>query len=296
MCPSYTSRSMDVRFRLVDVFTERPFAGNQLCVVPAPPKGLDAETMQMLAREIGFSETAFVTDVASDRYRMRIFTPEEEMPFAGHPTLGTAFALVADGRVGTPVLQTTTAGEVRVEIDVAAGFGWMHQLPPVFGIEVDDRQLLTKAAGLAPEDLHPDLSAQVVSTGVETLLVPIRDEAALRRAERNGGACRELAERAGAWTLYFFAMLGEGEILARMLDPGLGIGEDPATGSAAGPLGAYLAEHKVGGMPGRLLIRQGELIGRPSFLHVEVTAGRDGWDVGVGGGVRIVGSGSFELG
>jgi PhzF family phenazine biosynthesis protein len=204
--------------------------------------------------------------------------------------------LVAEGRVGTPVFQTTTAGDVRVEIDVAAGFGWMHQLPPVFGIEVDDRRSLAKAAGLEPEDLHPDLPAQVVSTGVETLLIPIRDEPALRSAERNAGACRELAERAGARTLYFFAMLGEGEILARMLDPGLGIGEDPATGSAAGPLGAYLAERRVGGTTGRLLLRQGELIGRPSFLHVEVTTGRDGWEVRVGGGVRIVGSGSFDLG
>src|SRR5438093_5817670 len=98
---------MRVPFRLVDVFTERAFAGNQLCVVTEPPAGLDAAAMQTLAKEIGFSETTFVGEASEDRYTMRIFTPAQELPFAGHPTLGTAFTLLDEGRITSPAVQTT---------------------------------------------------------------------------------------------------------------------------------------------------------------------------------------------
>ena len=104
---------MEVRFRLVDVFTEAPFAGNQLCVVTAPPPELDAATMQILAREIGFSETTFVTEAGGGRYSVRIFTPVEELPFAGHPTLGTAATLADEGRIEPEAIQTTIAGRCR---------------------------------------------------------------------------------------------------------------------------------------------------------------------------------------
>src|SRR5712691_9336812 len=116
---------MRVRFRLVDVFTERPFAGNQLCVVAEPPAELGAATMQTLAKEIGFSETTFVTEASGDRYTMRIFTPAQELPFAGHPTLGTALTLLDEGRITSPAVQTTAIGDVRVEADLGAGFAWM---------------------------------------------------------------------------------------------------------------------------------------------------------------------------
>ncbi|MBI3647934.1 MAG: PhzF family phenazine biosynthesis protein [Actinobacteria bacterium] len=286
---------MEVKFRLVDVFTERPFAGNQLCVVPEPPGDLASEQMQTLAQEIGFSETTFVTQAGVDRYSMRIFTPIEELPFAGHPTLGTAYAMVSEGRVTSPAVQTTVAGDVPVEVDEDAGFAWMRQLPPEFREEFEDRELLARAAGLALEDLHPELPAQVVSTGLGPLLVPIRDESSLRRAERNGQACKEAAERSGGECLYLFAVRGDGDVMARMFDSYFGIGEDPASGSAAGPLGAYLAARGLVGLPGRVVVAQGEMVGRPSFLHVDVRAEAGSWVVRVGGGVRIVGEGSFRL-
>src|ERR1051325_1875753 len=109
---------MELSFRLVDVFTERPFAGNQLCVVPETPPELDAATMQAVAQEIGFSETTFVTSAGGDRYAMRIFTPASELPFAGHPTIGTAFTLAAEGRIEPRAIQTCERGEVPVEVDV----------------------------------------------------------------------------------------------------------------------------------------------------------------------------------
>jgi trans-2,3-dihydro-3-hydroxyanthranilate isomerase len=283
---------MELGFRLLDVFTDRPFAGNQLCVVPEPPE-LTTEQMQALAQEIGFSETTFMIEAGGDRYAMRIFTPAAEIPFAGHPTLGTAFALASEGRIAAHAVQSTAAGEVPVDVDIEAGTAWMTQLPPIFGEEFTDRELVGRATGLGPDDLHPNLPMQVVSTGFATLLVPVRDEAALRRAQRDGRACAEAAERAGAQCLYLFAIRGPGDVMARMFDPLMGIGEDAATGSAAGPLSAYLAQRDVAGLPGTAMIRQGELVGRPSFLHVEVDR-LDGWVVRVGGGVRIVGRGEFR--
>lgn len=288
-------RDVLVGFRLVDVFTEIPFAGNQLCVVPEAPAELDAGAMQRLAKEIGFSETTFVSEAGGDRYRMRIFTPSEELRFAGHPTLGTAFVLAHEGRISSPAVQVTTAGEVRVEVDQATGFVWSTHLPPEFGPRFDDLELLGRAAGLAPGDLHPELPCQVVSTGLPHLLVPVRDDGALRRAERNGEACAELIRRSGGDTVYLFVVRGEGDVRARMFDADLGIGEDPATGSAAGPLGAYLAERGLAGLPGRAVVAQGEQVGRPSFIHLDVRSDGGRLEVRVGGGVRLVGEGSFRL-
>lgn len=285
---------MEAAFRLLDVFCDRPFAGNQLCVVPEVPEGLDAAGMQMLAREIGFSETTFVTDAGGDRYTMRIFTLDQELPFAGHPTLGTAYLMVAEGRVTSPVVQTTAVGEVPVEIDVDENFGWMRQRPPVFGPEFPDRALIARAAGLESDDLDPDLPAHVVSTGLGPLIAPVRDLETLRRAWRDARATREACELAGGDCLYLFALTDEG-VTARMFDPADGVGEDPATGSAAGALGAYLAARGSAGMPGRVTVAQGEQVGRPSFLHVEVAREGDSFTVRVGGGVRVVGEGSFRL-
>lgn len=288
------ARGMRVAFRLVDVFTDRPFAGNQLCVIP-DPQTLDADAMQVLAREIGFSETTFVTEAAAGRYAMRIFTPDEELPFAGHPTLGTAFVLAQEGRIESNAVQRTHAGEVPVEVDLARSSARMRQLPPTFGPAFEDREVLAAAASLSVDELDPELPARVVATGLGSLMVPVRDPAALRRAERDARGVRAATEASGGEALYLFAVEGPGRVTARMFDPGVGIGEDPATGSAAGPLGAYLAEHGLAGMPGGVVIRQGEQVGRPSELRVDVARDGASWVIHVEGGVRIVGDGGFEL-
>jgi trans-2,3-dihydro-3-hydroxyanthranilate isomerase len=284
---------MEVPFRLVDVFTPTPLSGNQLCVVPDKVE-IDDAGMQALAAEIGFSETTFVTETGRDGYAMRIFTPGAELPFAGHPTLGTAFVMVSEGRVSSPATQVIAAGEIPVEVDVGSNFAWMTQLPVEFGREFDDRALIARAIGLEVDDLEPGLPVQTVSTGLLWTIVPVRDADRLGRAQRDGRALAESAARSGDEGLYLFALTDEG-ITARMFDATFGIGEDPATGSAAGPLGAYLAEHGRAGMPGSILVRQGERVGRPSELHVEV-ANEDGrWRVRVGGGVHVVGQGAFRL-
>ena len=283
---------VEVGFRLVDVFTPRPFAGNQLCVVP-DPAGADDALMQRLAREIGFSETTFVTSFDPDGYAMRIFTPDEELPFAGHPTLGTAFVLAAEGRIARAATQRVAAGDVPVEVDLDRSEAWMTQLPPTFGPEFGDRELVARAAGLSAGDLAPDLPVQVVSTGLPPLLVPVRDVATLRRARIDQPVVAEACRTSNAAELYLFAVDDEG-VVARFFGPTPGIVEDPATGSAAGPLGAYLARHGLAGMPGSVTIRQGEQVGRPSELNVEVGRDDGGWRVRVGGGVHIVGEGRFR--
>lgn len=284
---------MRVPFRLVDVFCEHPLAGNQLCVVPEPLT-IDDATMQALAREIGFSETTFVTEIGDDSYKMRIFTPGHELPFAGHPTLGTAFVMVAEGRVRSPLTQIVRAGEIPVEVDVGAGVATMTQLPPEFGPVFDDRAAVAEAVALTADDLHPDLPVQPVSTGLPPLIVPVRDVETLRRARGDEDAIGEVCRRAGGEEFYLFAVTDDG-VTARMLDWDHGVGEDPATGSAAGPLGAYLAEYGVAGMPGDVTIRQGEQVRRPSLLRVSVGRTADAWRVLVTGQVVIVGDGDFRL-
>ena len=284
---------MEIPFRLVDVFTPRRLAGNQLCVVPEPVE-IDAAMMQAVAKEFGFSETTFVTRSGGGRYAMRIFTPGKELPFAGHPTLGTAFVMVSEGYVSTPAVQEVEAGEIPVEVDVEAGVAWMTQLPPTFGPVFDDRELVARAIGLTVADLHPSLPVQTVSTGLPPTIVPVRDLDTLRRATRNAPLVGEAVRASGGEELYLFAVTGEG-VTARMFDWELGVGAAPATGSAAGPLGVYLSRYGLAGMPGHVLVRQGEQVGRPSELHVEVISEGETFRVRVGGGVHLVGRGAFEI-
>jgi trans-2,3-dihydro-3-hydroxyanthranilate isomerase len=262
---------VDLEFRLVDVFAERPLAGNQLCVVLGAA-GLDPDLMQSLAREIGFSETTFVTEAGGDRYAMRIFTPGMEMPFAGHPTLGTAFVLVSEGLISSPAAQVVAAGEFRVEVDQAARRAAVRQHSAVFGVTVEPPDRVAAAFALRGEDLHPAWEPRVVSTGLPQLMVPAAGSKAVVAARPDPAAVQDLLDEAGADSLYLFAETGPGTAKARMFANDLGVTEDPATGSAAGPCGAYLAEHGGAGLPGigRLAIRQGEEIGRPSEMLVSV--------------------------
>jgi len=251
--------------------------------------------MQALALEIGFSETTFVTAVRPDGYDVRIFTPEEELPFAGHPTLGTAFTLAREGTIGSEATQRCGAGDIPVLIDVDAGSASMRQLAPRTGRKVEDRGAVAAAAGLEPDDLIPQLPIIPVSTGIFHTMVAVRDDATLRRAARNDRRCAELCAQIEAESLYLFAIRGDGDVRARMFDKGATIGEDPATGSAAGPLGAYLARHGLIETPGSVVVAQGEQVGRPSFLRVSVERDGDSWALDVAGGVHPWGDGAFEI-
>src|SRR5262249_47326232 len=237
-----------------DVFTERPMAGNQLCVVP-DSTGMSPDLMQAVAHEINFSQSTFVSQAGRDRDAVRILTPRGELPFAGHPALGAMFALASQGRVASPATQVVEAGEFTIEADPSIGFARMRQHAPDFGEPFDDRELLARAAGIRVEDLHPTLVAQPVSTGIHHLMVPAASREAVANAQQSPVHVKEALDKAGGDAFYLFAVDDKGA-KARLFDVQYGIGEDPATGSAAGPLGAYVVHHGAQG-PGRIEIEQG---------------------------------------
>lgn len=290
------SRRCRVRRRLtwLDVFTSRPLAGNQLAVVH-DADGLDDATMLAFARETRLSETTFVQSptVAAADYRNRIWAMPGEMPFAGHPSLGTAVA-EARTRGDTQVryTQQTHAGLQPVDVRLDGDRAWasMLQEPPAFGTRPGLAGALA-AAGLPASAADPRREPQVVSTGLAHLVVSLRDRDVLGRAAPDREAMRALLEPIGAMVLF----LAVTDVDARVahargffLDPG-GITEDPATGSAAGPLLAYLRERE--GIE-ELTVRQGEDMGRPSRIECAWAGDRPR----VSGDVVVVADGVVLLG
>src|SRR5256885_10654098 len=276
-------------YRLVDVFTDRPFGGNPLAVF-REPGGLDAKTRQAHAKDLHLSETTFVlkpSSAAAD-HRVRIFTPDTELPFAGHPTLGTAYVL-ADGKDGATRLEEGV-GVIRVTL--REGFVQMEQPLPTFTGTTVTRKAAAEALGLAVEEVRGDVPIQVGSSGLPFLFVPLANLKAVRRAQRPSALHANV---------YVFAMSGErsgSQVHGRMFDQGLGIGEDPATGSAQGPLGADLVVHELvqGAATTRIRSEQGFEIGRPSILDIEVDrAGAAITAVRVGGRCVSVGGGWLDI-
>ncbi|MBA3790950.1 MAG: PhzF family phenazine biosynthesis protein [Rubrobacter sp.] len=287
---------MSLPFFIVDVFAERKYAGNQLAVL-LEAGGLSGDEMQAITREFGFSETSFVLsrEARDGGYPVRIFTPGGEVPFAGHPTLGTAAVIHHE------LLSPETSD---VSLDVAAGripvtlgdILWMRQLPPTFGDTLDS-SLAAPALSLEQSDLDERHPIQTVSTGLPAILIPLENLDALKRCRLDRERYRELAEVAGSPNLYAFCPEpheAANDLAARMFADDLGVSEDPATGSAAGCLAAYLAEHRyLGDSEVDARLEQGYEIGRPSLLHLRAEKSSEGTTVHVGGKVRMVARGEL---
>lgn len=281
----------------LDVFTAKPLTGNQLAVVH-DADGLDDATMLAFARETRLSETTFVQTPTRDEadYRNRIFAMPGEMRFAGHPSLGTAVAVArARGESRARYVQQTAAGLQPIDVRLGDGAtrarASMLQEPPVFGARPAAADVMA-AAGLQPQDAHAELAPQVAGTGVAHLMAPLRDPAALGRARPDRDAMRALLEPIGAMVLYLAAIdraAGTARARGFFVDPG-GITEDPATGSAAGPLLAYLREHDPAS--DGLTVDQGVEIGRPSRIDCAWEGDRPR----VSGDVVIVADGHMLLG
>lgn len=281
------------RITWLDVFTSTPLTGNQLAVVH-DADGIDDATMLTFARETRLSETTFVQTAThpGPDYRNRIWTMSGEIPLAGHPSLGTAVAVArAAGERHATYVQQTPAGDqpVEVTLDGDAAHASMLQEPPVFGSEPTPDNVMA-AAGLDATAAHPGLSPQVVSCGTPHLMAPVNDHAALRRVAANAGTLRELLESLGALVLYLVAIDPGGDVAhARGLFLGPdGVVEDPATGSAAGPLLAYLREREG---TSALTVLQGEEIGRPSRIACTWAGDRPR----VAGDVVVVADGTVSL-
>ena len=292
------SSSKGLRYEIFDVFAESPYSGNPLAVVHGAA-ALDAAAMQAIAREMNLSETAFVLhDTARDgAHDVRIFTPSHELPYAGHPTLGSAFAIRAAclGGEADELVLRLGVGPVRVEF-ARDGLVWLSAPRATFAAGPDP-SLVAAALGLSPDAIDAGLPLEVATTGWHQLLVPLRDLEALRSCRIDAAAHQRLVRAAGPGSLYVFARGARdpvNHISARSFAPDAGVAEDPATGSAAGWLGAYLARHAVLGA-GDLDVRieQGYEIGRPSLLHVRARRAGEALDVSVGGRVIRIARGEL---
>ena len=299
------------RYLHLDVFTNHLFGGNQLAVV-LDGRGLSAETMQAIAKEMAFSETTFVlppertgTDV-----RMRIFTPSEELPMAGHPTIGSAFALARAGVIEPGRERFVFGlgiGPVPVSLtwrDKDLTFAWMTQLSPTFWEPIANPAGAAAALGLSEAAVAgTGLPVQVVSCGIPFLFVPLVTRRAVDSAAINRGAFDALmrSAKAEAHGVFLFSRERGGDnarVYSRMFAPDLGVAEDAATGSASGPLGCYLVRHKV--VPpdkaASILSLQGMKMGRPSHVHISI--GLEGGEISsvrVGGESVLAGEGTLYV-
>jgi trans-2,3-dihydro-3-hydroxyanthranilate isomerase len=257
-----------------DVFSSRTFEGNSLAVFP-DARGLSDQEMQALAREMNLSETTFVfprePEVEKERgVRVRIFTVQEELPFAGHPTLGTAFSLRGSTKAESVALELNV-GKVPVRFQDTAGqpvFGEMTQGEPKFG-PVHDRETVVRATSLRDGDIDPSLPIQTVSTGLTFTIVPLRGLESIRRLQVDVKSAGEYLERSGGGKFFYFVTRQTVDPAARLHARMLFYnGEDPATGSAAGCAAAWMVANRVAQPDEQALIEQGMEMLRPSRIFV----------------------------
>ena len=276
------------RYVVCDVFTDRPLTGNQLAVF-TDAREIDDDSMQALAREMNFAETVFVLPSEDAHARIRIFTPAIEVPFAGHPTLGTAFVLAAPLQLDEILLETGRGiVPVALERDEARiVFGRMSQPPPTVEPYADADALLA-AVGVE----RSELPVEVYDNGIRHVFValPSEDSVASLRPDLS-----MLAALPGVLGVNCFAGSGR-RWKTRMFAPGGGVTEDPATGSAAGPLAVHLARHGRIGFGEEIEISQGVELGRPSKLYARAEGSRERIErVEVGGSAVVVARGEFRL-
>ena len=281
------SGAKSYRYRVVDVFTSAALEGNPLAVFPDGSE-IDEGTMQRIAKELNLSETVFVMpstrpDCAA---RVRIFTPYREMAFAGHPTVGASFVLLDEGMVpgnSTQFSLDEKVGAVPIRVEAGERATIWLRTPPISEGRTYDRALSAQALGLQPNDLL-DLEPQLLSAGNPTIFIPLKDKAAVDRSWLDAHALKSLkAEDSEPVCIFVFAPTTEGAY-SRMFAPEHGVYEDPATGSATGPLAAYMMKHSL--VPRkdgtRFISEQGTKMGRRSILHVQIfgESGTTGIDVG----------------
>jgi trans-2,3-dihydro-3-hydroxyanthranilate isomerase len=259
-----------------DVFSSTPLEGNSLAVF-SDARGLTDPEMQALAKEMNLSETTFIfpRDAATERargVRVRIFTVQEELPFAGHPTLGTAFALRA-GSTNKTIVLDLNVGKVPVEFEDAPGqptFAEMTQVDPVFGIR-HEREAVARAVGLSIDDFDSSLPIETISTGMPFTITPLKSLAVIQRLRVDLQRAEEYLEKTGGKFLYFVTretVDSAARLHARMLFYN---GEDPATGSAAGCAAAWMVAHGVAEPDHRVRIEQGIEMHRPSRIFVRAS-------------------------
>jgi trans-2,3-dihydro-3-hydroxyanthranilate isomerase len=301
------------RFVIADVFTEERFGGNQLAVF-TDGIGLDTPTMQSIAREMNYSETTFLLPPREKGdYLVRIFTPATELPFAGHPLVGSAHVIVAEKmKVWTGALTTvrleTGVGEIVVNVkteDGRAGHTTMTQPLPVVKRQFEDIPAMARALSIDASDIESTrLPIEVTYNGLTVTIVPVASRVAIERIKVGGPAIEDIVRQTGTETVMAFTretVESASTVHCRVFAPGAGVGEDAATGSANGPLGFYVVRHGLVEAEAvtRILSEQGYEMKRPSLLHIEIDVDLENnkavTGVRVGGGVVIAGRGEILL-
>ncbi len=292
----------NLNFYIVDVFAEEKYQGNQLAVFTGTP-GMTGEQMQQIAKEMNYSETTFVlsSEPQNGGYDVRIFTPAQEVPFAGHPTLGTAFIIqqeIIKQRVERVNLNLPL-GQIPVTLHYqgdTVDVLWMQQKPPTFHQTIEGERV-AEVLNLEVQDLDSRFPIREVSTGIPFMIVPLKTHAALKRAKVNQNKYFKLIEGTEAKCIFLFCPetnKPENDLSARMFADYLGVPEDPATGSANGCLAGYLVEYEYFG-EGKIDVRveQGYEMGRPSLLLLKAHKNNPEISVSVGGKAIAVAKGEF---
>lgn len=287
-----------MQFYIVDVFAEAPYTGNQLAVFRGNP-----DNMQTLAQEMNYSETTFITDEQphDGGYNVRIFTPKSELPFAGHPTLGTAY-IVAQELIGKPVEQVILnekVGQIPVTFS-EDGVLWMRQKPPQFGhtYSVED---IAPTLGLSVDDFDTRFPIQEVSTGAPFIIAPLKTLEAVQRAAVDLPRFKDVVQQGQnaleADAIFIFApeaLEAENDIHARCFVHLHGIPEDPATGSANGNFAGWLVKYQYfGASKVQARVEQGYEINRPSLILLDAQATDGEIEINVGGRVQMIAQGDW---
>ena len=300
-----------LHYHRVNVFTDRAFSGNPLAVI-TNGRGVVTETMQAIAKDFNLSETTFVLPPDDQRHdwRLRIFTPVNELPMAGHPTVGTSFVLAREHLIDTTKREANIVLEegvgpiaVRVEFDDGTpSYAEMSQPLPVFGPRFDDRRAeMAGMISLGVEDLDPKLPVEVISCGVPTLIIPLRNLDAARRARPRTDLMVQAIGHGAPHVVLMFTREVEfpgSNVHTRVFSPLNGVPEDPATGAASGPLGCYLVRHGVvvRENPSKIISEQGIEMGRTSFISITIERTNDEISaVKIGGQCQFVGEGFIEV-
>ena len=296
----------EYRYHLLDVFTTQAFGGNPLAVFP-DGNCMSSELMQSLANELNLSETVFVLSPADPThdFKLRIFTPLKEIPMAGHPTVGTGYLLAHLGMVtvdNEPTLVNLEENVGLIPITIYPETPMrvvMQQLLPIFDPPIDDYESIARLVNLTTDDLVSSLPIQVVSTGVRFLYVPVQNLEAIRRTQINMDVYDALDpildDVGGVYLFTLETVNAQSTVHSRMYAPKYGIAEDPATGSASGPLGCYLVTYGLS--DGTAIINeQGFEMGRESIIGIDITTDADEiTGVQISGNSVYLGSGSFQL-
>jgi len=288
---------MKMKFYIVDVFAENKYEGNQLAVC-LPDENIEQEEMQAIAKETNFSETTFIMSGLQENggYDVKIFTPDSEIPFAGHPTIGTAFIIqqLFEDHKAAEIKLNLKVGQVPVVFENQ--YAWMTQNQPVFGTEIDV-ETIAKSLQIDIEDINNDYPVQVVSTGLPSIIVNLKTLDAVNRCKVNHQVYDEMLEKIGDANLFVFTeetIHPENDLHARVFMFTSGHLEDPATGSANGNLAGYLLKHNFFNKNNiSYSVEQGYSIGRPSLLKIKAKKNDDNFLIQVGGSIFVIAEGKW---